>query len=60
MYKVPYSHLGGRFIKSAGEEYQVGKRGKEDHGCEEEYNVKNGGSNIIITYNIKFVKKNIK
>ena len=35
MYKVAYSPSGGggrEFIKSAGEEYQVGKKGREYHG----------------------------
>ena len=28
-----------KFIKSVGEEYQVGKGGREYHGCGEEYKV---------------------
>ena len=38
VYKVPYSPL----FKSVGEEYQVVKRGREFHGCGEEYNVTRG------------------
>ena len=41
-YKVPYS-----FIKSVGEEYQVVKRGREYHGCEEDFEKKERESNII-------------
>ena len=39
----------GEFIKFAWEEYQVVKRGREYHGCGEEYNIekRKRGSNII-------------
>ena len=52
-------------IKSVGEEYQVEKRGREYHGCGEEYNAekREGGSNIIILMILFFkmgVGKNIK
>ena len=55
--------LGGReFIKSAGEEYQVVKRGREYYGCGEKYNVdKFGkGKQYHLSYNIEAVGKNIK
>ena len=44
MYKVPY-------LKSVGEEYQVVKRGREYHGCGEQYNLKKRerGSNMIFS-----------
>ena len=34
-------------LKSVGEEYQVVKRGREYHGCGDEYSVEERGSNII-------------
>ena len=43
MYKVHYL-----FIKSAGEEYQVVKRGRECHGCGEENNVEKGKGEAIL------------
>ena len=48
MYKVPYS----KFIKSVGEEYQVVRRGREYHGCEEEYNVAKKGEREGISYSL--------
>ena len=39
VYKVPYPSPLGKFMKSVGEEYQVVKRGREYHGCGEEYNI---------------------
>ena len=49
MYKIPYPSLLGKFIKSVGIEYQVLKRGREYHGCGEEYNIliREMGCNII-------------
>ena len=35
VYKVPYY----QFIKSGGEEYQAVKKGREYHGCGEEYSL---------------------
>ena len=45
MYKVPWGRE--EFIKSAGEEYQVVKRGREHHGFGEEYNVEKGKGEAI-------------
>ena len=46
-------------IKSAGEEYQVVKRGMEYHVCGEEYNL-GKGNKYYLYYNIEAVGKNIK
>ena len=49
------------FIKSVGEDYQVVKRGREYHGCGDEYNVKKGeGKQYHLPYKIEAVGKNIK
>ena len=55
MHKVPYSPWPGEEnYQSFGEENQVVMRGRENHGCGEEYNVekRERGSNIIfpLTY----------
>ena len=46
VYKVPYSPTHVEFIQSVGEQYQV-MRGREYHGCGEEYNVKKGRGEAI-------------
>ena len=60
-YKVPYPPpaLGGKFIKSVGEEYQVGKRGREYHGCGEEYNVekRERGNNVIFPIKLRLLER---
>ena len=50
------------FIKSIREKYQVVKRGREYHGCGEEYNVekKRKGKQYHLSYNIWAFGKNIK
>ena len=50
-----------QFIKSVGEEYKVGKRGREYYGFGEEYNVekKEWGKQYYLPNNIKAAGKNI-
>ena len=61
MYKVPYSPPGGggEFIKSVWEEFKVAKRGREYHGCGEEYNVekRERGSNIIFPIILRLLER---
>ena len=61
MLKVHYPHLGS-LVKSAGEEYQVVKRGRDYHGCGEEYNAEKSGKvkHYHRLYDIGAVVKNIK
>ena len=55
MYKVPYYQV-------CWEEYQEVKRGREYHGCEEEYNMekRERGKQYHLPYNIEGVGKKIK
>ena len=58
-----YIHVEGciKLIKSAGEEYQVLKRGREYKDCGEKFTVKKGKEEAYhLPYNIKTVGKDIK
>ena len=46
------SWKGGEFIKFVGEEYQVVKRGREYHGCGEEYNSKKREKGSIFIFSL--------
>ena len=50
--------MGGGVVKSVGEEYKVAKRGREYHGCGEEYNVEKGRQYHLL-YNIEAVGKRL-
>ena len=48
-----------KFVKSVGEEYQVVKRGRENHGCREKCNV-GKGKQYHLPFDIEAVEKHIK
>ena len=51
--------MGGEFIKSVGEEYQVVKRGRDYHVCWEESNKekRENGSNIIFPMILRLLRR---